>query len=136
MRNYVNGDIVSRLISSINSDVTTDDISEGSGIYSSMIQNHWNEYHAFGTGSSSSFCNLSTVATEYLKTDMSNFDAKSAAINFQKTTGGENLSSGTENFSISNDIVVDIEFDDSENVRSSKNYVAAYVSNDKTNNQF
>lgn len=134
MRNYVNEDIVSRLTSSINSNVTTDDINDGSTICSSMIRNHWNEYHAFSTGSlPSSFCNLSTVSTEYLKTDMSNFDAKSAAINFQKTTGGDNLSSGTENFSVSNDIVVDIEFDDSENVRSSNNYVAAYVSNDKTN---
>jgi hypothetical protein len=133
----VNGDIVSRLISSINSDVTTDDISEVSSIYVTMMQNHWDEYHALSTGlSPSSFCNLSTVATEYLKTDMSNFDAKSAAIRFQRTTGGDNLSSGTPNFSITNDIVVDIEFDDSENVRSSKNYVAAYVSNDKTNNQF
>ena len=99
------------------------------------MQNHWNEYHSFDTGSElSSCCNLSTVASDYLKTDMSNFDAKYAAIRFQHIAGGDNLSSGTENFSISNDIVVDIEFDDSENVRSSKNYVAAYVSNDKTNN--
>jgi hypothetical protein len=66
---------------------------------------------------------------------MSNFDEYSAKRNFQKTNTDNELSN-TLNINISNDIVVDVEFDDSSNVRDSSNYIAVYVLNDKTNNEF
>jgi hypothetical protein len=60
---------------------------------------------------------------------MSNFDAYGAKNNFQKADG----TITNDSLNLSNDIVIDVEFDDSDNVRSSTNYIAVYVCNENTN---
>lgn len=124
-----------RLINSLSTSIRSNDISSLNN-YDINLCNHISCYHNQSTSlNSNGFCNLSTIENDYLKSDMSNFDEQSAKRNFQKTNTDNELSNAL-NINISNDIVVDVEFDDSSNVRDSSNYIAVYVLNDKTNNEF
>jgi hypothetical protein len=63
-------------------------------------------------------------------------DVIGAKNNFQITDPISAYLNDNQTMAISNDVLIEIEFDDSSTVRSATNYVNVYVSNDKTNNQF
>lgn len=130
-----------RLSVDLSSHITSSNIASSThtsnGIYKQYLDKHLDEYHK-NILSIDEFCYLSTVAENYLKNDMSNFDEEKAKNNFQKNDKSElsiELASYTD-ITISNDVVVDIEFDDSDNVRSAVNYVAVYALNENTDYQF
>lgn len=131
----------SRLSNDLKSNVTPGNIATSTntstGIYKKYLDKHLNEYHR-NNPSVPDFCYLSSVAENYLKNDMSNFDKSSAKQNFQHNNDSHSSVelSNVPSIAISNDIVVDIEFDDSENVRSAANYIAVFASNENTNYQF
>lgn len=110
-----------RLSSAIDS--TSVDTATAQSIYNNYLQQHKKEYHE-DTGYV-----LSTVAQDYMKTDMSNIDLQGASINFQKKYG-----SIEKTVALSNDIVVDVEF--SEDVRRPTNYVNVMVCNKMTGGKF
>ena len=119
-------------------------------IYPSYFNLHEYEYHgAKGStydqyrdaGVVSATCMLSAVARDYVDSDMSNFDENAALSAFQKrsTDTASHIGKGvseTNDITISNDVVVEVEYNDSPNVYKATNFVNVSVSNSKTKFKF
>ena len=111
------------------------DTSQVLQIYDNYYNEHTSIYHK---KSNSGQYVLAQVSADYIKTDMSNFDANGARQTFQHCIDGEtnsstSLSSKTS-ISLSNDIVTFVEF--SEDVRRPMNYVNVLACNKMTGGKF
>ena len=119
-KNQLNYVTQERLLSAISS--TNVQTSSANDIYERFLSSHIKQYHT-DTGYV-----LSTVTQDFIKTDMSNFDKNGAISAFQ------HIENKNKSMSLSNDIVVNVEF--SEDVNRSMNYVNVNVCNKMTNGQF
>ena len=129
---------INNLSSSIDKKPTYDSITkyidETTGLYAQAISHHMSEYH---DSNNKDIYQLSSVAKEYLKNDMSNFDIKGARDEFQITNASDGYSlCDSKKIDISNDIVIQTEFNDSATVNSPLNNINVCVLNKKTGNQF
>ena len=115
---YVSQD---RLSNSIKIDENGIDTLSSTVIYNQYFIDHIEKYHT-----NSSVYKLSSVAENFIKNDMSNFNESAASSVFLKKSSDGN--------SLTNDIVVDVEF--SEDVRKPMNYVTINVCNKMTNWKF
>lgn len=107
------------------------------GIYKKFFDQHINDFHGDGNKT------LSSVAIDFLKADMSNFDINGAKHSFQsyEDAYGKQLNpdqyvcpTATSALQVSNDIVVKVEF--SEDVKRPTNFINVMVCNKQTNGQF
>ena len=114
-----------RLDEAVSSTIQT---TAGIKIYNDYLAKHLSEYH------SNQSYPLSDVAENFVKSDLSNFDANGARENFQKRYPDQQQLSSSTSIQISNDFVVKVEF--SENERRPTNYVNAAVLNKMTGGQF
>lgn len=120
---YVNKDRISNAVNQnylIDSSMLT--------AYSSMLNQHWAEYHENVP------CSLGYVSQHYAKSNLSNFDVDGARKNFISFSDGVSAMSSSVSASLSNDFVINCEFSD--NVRRPTNYVNATVCNKMTGGVF
>lgn len=102
-----------------------------SDAYETAFQRHLDIHHS----KSSKFMQLSEVYNKRLRTDFSNFDVDSAREKFLKSSSYEvDTSDESDLSSFSQDVVVNVEYDDQVNCPT--NYIAVYVCNDQTDGQF
>lgn len=116
------------LLSSLNTHVDTN--VGGIQIYANYLNQHRAEYHH------SPAFQLSSVDEIYVNNDMSNFDEKGASTSFQKISPSNAQIQTSNDISLSNDFVVEVEYNDSPTVRKATNYVNVSVSNAQTRNRF
>lgn len=122
---------------------------ESTQIYPSFFKLHEYEYHGATGPAYSQYASQATPATfmmsavnaTYADTDMSNFDEAKALTSFQKRSdlAGNRTNamlSAKNDIKISNDVIVDIEYNDSPTVRRATNYVNVTVLNKKTRGVF
>ena len=96
-------------------------------LYIPELTSHIDKYH--------SLIDYKDVARDYLKADCENFDVDGARENFQhRSDEGEIYQA--RNMSISVDVLVEIEYNDSPTVRRATNYVKVLACNKHTGNQF
>lgn len=130
--NFVSSAVEHDLSIALSSNITIDPST--TTIYNNYLNQHINEYH-IGTNNI-----LSTVNEQYLNTDFSNFDLNGALTAFQHKSGNSSQALEPLNkrgeVALSNDFVINYEFNDSPNVLHPLNYVNVAVMNKKTGYEF
>ena len=123
-KSYVSFAIDNGLLTSQNTSI--DQTPDSTRIYNQYLDRHLFEYHngagAYADIVDKADCMLSTVEQCYLDVDASNFDEPGARSHFLQRHGQ----------CLSNDILVEIEYNDSPNVRKATNYVNVTVANKQT----
>lgn len=106
-------------------------------VFENELCTHIQQYHIPST----TVCALSTVNNNYLDNDMSNIDMNGARRSFQniQSASGTMINYGLSTYNsiqLSNDVVINYEFDDSPTVYSPTNYINVAVCNKMTSNTF
>lgn len=124
-KTYISCAVERGLLSSLS---TSDDTTIDNRIYNNYLSSHITEYHS---GTQPPYL-LSAVDKCYLGTSAENFDVEGAKTHFLSSS----YDSSTSATAISNDIVIEVEYDDSPNVRRAANYVNVSIANKKTGWEF
>lgn len=140
--NFVSSAVEHKLSSSLSSNITIEP--SATNIYDNYLSTHLYEYH--GMYSLSDYNNnltnitaatemLSTVDNKYLNSDFSNFDLDGTRTQFQCKSKNDSLSK-CGRIAISNDFIINYEFNDSPHILHPLNYVNVAVMNKKTGYEF
>ena len=122
---YVSKERLSSSIDQTNATISPDT----SSIYANAYESHLDEFHGNGNAT------LVSVANDFMKVDMSNFDYDGAKKNFLECSpSATDIPTSQDAMQLSNDIVVNVEFSDQ--VRRPTNFVNALVCNRMTGMKF